>query len=161
MAEINQVCYRTLHMDEPWSLKSYQSVGGYSAWRSILGGKITADEIIEKVKASGLRGRGGAGFPAGVKWSFVKRDAPNPKYLVCNSDEGEPGTSKDRWILEQNPHQLLEGMLIAAYAMGMNVCYNYLRGEFQLGYDRMEQAVMEAKELGCGTSMRCSLFVGN
>jgi NADH-quinone oxidoreductase subunit F len=143
---MNQVCYRTFSHAKPWSIEAYQSVGGYQVWRSILAGNIERKEIIETVKASGLRGRGGAGFPSGVKWGFVNPDSPGPKYLVCNSDEGEPGTSKDRWILEKNPHQLLEGMLIAMYAMGLDMGYNYLRGEFALGYERCENALKEAKK---------------
>lgn len=146
--QINQVCYRTLNLDEPASLATYRSVGGYSTWEDILAGKISPEEIITQVKESCLRGRGGAGFPTGVKWSFIQRASDSSKYLVCNSDEGEPGTSKDRWIMEKNPHQLIEGMAIAAYAMGMNSAYNYLRGEFQLQYDACEKALAEAKAAG-------------
>lgn len=140
---LNNVCYRTIDLKDPSSLESYKSVGGYSTWESILSGKITPEQIIAEVKASGLRGRGGAGFPTGVKWSFIQK-SDQEKFLVCNSDEGEPGTSKDRWIMEKNPHQLIEGMAIAAFAMGMNKAYNYLRGEFQLQYDSCERALQEA-----------------
>ena len=126
-----QVCYATLQFeDQPWSYENYLKVGGYEAWRKILAEKIPPEDIIEEVKASGLRGRGGAGFPTGLKWSFMPRTAPVQKYLVCNSDESEPGTCKDRDILRFNPHALVEGMAIACYAMGADAGYNYMRGEF-------------------------------
>ncbi len=141
------VCYRTLGHDEPWSLATYESLGGYQTWRKILAGEYSRQDIIDGVKASKLRGRGGAGFAAGVKWGFVPKQE-GPKYLICNSDEGEPGTSKDHWILLYNPHQLIEGMAIAAYAMGMEVAYNYLRGEFKHPYDRCEAAIQEAIDAG-------------
>ncbi|MDX1837792.1 NADH oxidoreductase (quinone) subunit F [Legionella taurinensis] len=144
MVELNQVCYRTFHLQEPWTLKSYLSVGGYSAWRRILSEKIPPQQIIEELKTSALRGRGGAGFPTGLKWSFMNRNAPVQKYVVCNSDEGEPGTCKDREILANNPHQLIEGMAIAGYVMGATVGYNYIRGEFWLPFERTEQALKEA-----------------
>lgn len=144
MVELNQVCYRTFHLQEPWTLKSYLSVGGYSAWRRILSEKIPPQQIIEELKTSSLRGRGGAGFPTGLKWSFMNRNAPVQKYVVCNSDEGEPGTCKDREILTNNPHQLIEGMAIAGYVMGATVGYNYIRGEFWLPFERTEQALKEA-----------------
>ncbi|MDA3869629.1 MAG: NADH-quinone oxidoreductase subunit NuoF [Gammaproteobacteria bacterium] len=133
MAKITtpQVCYATLQFaDQPWSYENYLKVGGYEAWRKILTEKITPEEVINEVKASGLRGRGGAGFPTGLKWSFMPRTAPVQKYLVCNSDESEPGTCKDRDILRFNPHALVEGMAIACYAMGADTGYNYMRGEF-------------------------------
>lgn len=133
MAKITtpQVCYATLQFaDQPWSYENYLKVGGYEAWRKILAEKITPEEVINEVKASGLRGRGGAGFPTGLKWSFMPRTAPVQKYLVCNSDESEPGTCKDRDILRFNPHALVEGMAIACYAMGADTGYNYMRGEF-------------------------------
>lgn len=126
-----QVCYATLKFeDQPWSYENYLKVGGYEAWRKILTEKISPEDVIEEVKASGLRGRGGAGFPTGLKWSFMPRTAPVQKYLVCNSDESEPGTCKDRDILRFNPHSLVEGMAIACYAMGADAGYNYMRGEF-------------------------------
>jgi len=145
---LNQVCLRTLHLDQPWSLKNYQSVGGYTVWRRIIQEKVTPESIIEELKLSALRGRGGAGFPTGLKWSFISRNAPGQKYLLCNADEGEPGTFKDRDILRFNPHQLIEGMAIAAYVMNASVGYNYLRGEFVESFQRMEQALAEARELG-------------
>ena len=109
---------------------------------------MTPDQVIAEVKASGLRGRGGAGFPTGLKWSFMPRQFPGQKYLVCNSDEGEPGTCKDRDILPYNPHIVIEGMAIAAYAMGINVGYNYIHGEIFEIYDRFEEALEEARAAG-------------
>ncbi|GMR06290.1 MAG: NADH-quinone oxidoreductase subunit NuoF [Gammaproteobacteria bacterium] len=147
-SKLNLVCFRTLAKAEPWSLKSYLEVGGYSALKRILKEKTPADEIIEEVKASGLRGRGGAGFPTGLKWSFMPRTAPGQKYIVCNSDEGEPGTFKDRDILRYNPHQLIEGIIIAGYSTGASVGYNYIRGEFWEPYERFEAALAEAREAG-------------
>lgn len=144
----NEVCFRTLHLKEPWSLSSYLSVGGYSAWKKILNEKIKPDKIIDEVKLSGLRGRGGAGFPTGLKWSFMPKDKPGQKYILCNSDEGEPGTFKDRDILRFNPHQLIEGMAIAGYVMNATIGYNYLRGEFIEPFERMEQALEEARKEG-------------
>lgn len=148
MVELNQVCYRTLHLEKSWSLKSYESVGGYSVWRRILKEKTPPQEIIEELKLSALRGRGGAGFPTGLKWSFINRSNPSQKYVVCNSDEGEPGTCKDRDILRYNPHQLIEGMAIAGYTMGATVGYNYIRGEFWEPYERVEEALAEARAAG-------------
>jgi NADH-quinone oxidoreductase subunit F len=146
---LNQCCYETLQFDQPWTLESYLKIGGYEAWKKILAEKTPPDRIIEEVKASGLRGRGGAGFPTGVKWSFMPRQAPVQKYIVCNSDESEPGTCKDRDILRFNPHALVEGMAIAGYSIGATVGYNYMRGEFMdEPYQRFEQAVREAYELG-------------
>lgn len=144
----DQVCFRTRHLKEPWSIKTYESVGGYSVWRKILQEQTPPQAIIDELKLSNLRGRGGAGFPTGLKWSFIQRNAPGQKYIVCNSDEGEPGTFKDHEILLMNPHQLIEGMCIAGYVMGATVGYNYLRGEFYLPFERMETALAEAKHLG-------------
>jgi NADH-quinone oxidoreductase subunit F len=144
----NEVCFRTLHKDRPWRLETYQSEGGYEALRRILSEKTAQEEIIETVKQSGLRGRGGAGFPTGLKWSFINRTAPGEKYVVCNSDEGEPGTFKDRDILRYNPHALIEGMIICGYAIGAVAGYNYIRGEFWEPYERFEDALAEAREAG-------------
>ncbi len=144
----NQVCFRTMHLDTPWTLESYQSVGGYEVWKKILQEKTPAETIIEELKTSVLRGRGGAGFPTGLKWSFMPRNAEGQKYIVCNSDEGEPGTCKDRDILRYNPHQLVEGMAIAAYCIGATVGYNYIRGEFWEPYERFEGALEEAYRAG-------------
>jgi NADH-quinone oxidoreductase subunit F len=144
----NEVCFRVLHLDKPWELSSYQSVGGYEAWRKIVKNKMPRADIINEIKKSGLRGRGGAGFPTGLKWSFMSPDEVGQKYLLCNSDEGEPGTFKDHEILLSNPHQLLEGMLIGCYAMGASVGYNYLRGEFWKPFQRCEEALEEARTAG-------------
>jgi NADH-quinone oxidoreductase subunit F len=144
----NEVCFRTLHLDKPWTLESYRSVGGYEVVKKILTEKTPPEEIIEELKTSMLRGRGGAGFPTGLKWSFMPRNAPGQKYIVCNSDEGEPGTCKDRDILRYNPHQLIEGMIIAGYCIGADAGYNYIRGEFVEPYERFEGALQEAREAG-------------
>jgi NADH-quinone oxidoreductase subunit F len=146
---LNQVCFQTLQFDQPWGYDNYLKIGGYQAWKKILKGELTPQAVIEEVKASGLRGRGGAGFPTGLKWSFMPRSAPGQKYIVCNSDESEPGTCKDRDILRFNPHALVEGMAIAGYATGSTVGYNYMRGEFQHEpFARFEQAVREAYDQG-------------
>lgn len=145
---LNIVCYRTLKLDKPWSLDTYKSIGGYSSLKRILADKVDPKNIIEEIKISALRGRGGAGFPTGLKWSFMNRDALGQKYVVCNSDEGEPGTCKDRDILRYNPHQLIEGMIIAGYTMGASVGYNYIRGEFYEPIERMEEALKEAYAAG-------------
>ncbi|MCV2420554.1 NADH-quinone oxidoreductase subunit NuoF [Paucibacter sp. DJ2R-2] len=138
-----------------WSLKDYVARGGYAALRKILKGEgapegapLTQDQVIAEVKASGLRGRGGAGFPTGLKWSFMPRQFPGAKYLVCNSDEGEPGTCKDRDILMFNPHIVIEGMAIAAFAMGIKTGYNYIHGEIFEVYERFEAALEEARAAG-------------
>jgi NADH-quinone oxidoreductase subunit F len=131
-----------------WRLKDYQARGGYAALKKILADKITPEAVIAEMKKSALRGRGGAGFPTGLKWSFMPRQFPGTKYLVCNSDEGEPGTFKDRDIMRYNPHILIEGMAIAAYAMGTPVGYNYIHGEIWDVYERMEEAVAEARAAG-------------
>ena len=143
-----------------WRLKDYESRGGYQALRKILGKDgsapaedgtppgLSQDQVIAIVKESALRGRGGAGFPSGLKWSFMPRQFPGQKYLVCNSDEGEPGTCKDRDILQFNPHIVIEGMIIAAYAMGISVGYNYIHGEIFSSYDRFEEALDEARAAG-------------
>jgi NADH-quinone oxidoreductase subunit F len=135
-----------------WHLQDYVARGGYSALRKILGQDggegMTQDQVIAEVKLSALRGRGGAGFPTGLKWSFMPRMFPGPKYLVCNSDEGEPGTCKDRDILAYNPHIVIEGMAIAAYAMGIKTGCNYIHGEIFEVYERFEAALEEARAAG-------------
>ena len=136
-----------------WHLREYEARGGYQALRKMLGkdegGEAwTQDQVIAALKESGLRGRGGAGFPTGLKWSFMPRQFPGQKYLVCNSDEGEPGTCKDRDILMYNPHIVIEGMAIAAFAMGISVGYNYIHGEIFQVYDRFEEALEEARAAG-------------
>ncbi len=141
----HNVCFTTLHFEEPWSYENYLKAAGYQAWRKILAEKIPREQVIEMVKASSLRGRGGAGFPTGLKWSFMPRNAPGQKYILCNSDESEPGTCKDRDILRFNPHAVVEGLAIACYATNSTVAYNYLRGEFHHEpFERVEQAVKEA-----------------
>jgi NADH-quinone oxidoreductase subunit F len=147
--KLNLVCFETLQYPEPWKIETYRKIGGYEAWEKILTEKTPRETIIETVKASGLRGRGGAGFPTGVKWSFMPRTSPIQKYAVCNSDESEPGTCHDRDILRFNPHSLVEGMAIGAYSMGATVGYNYIRGEF-LGepVPRFEAALKEAYDAG-------------
>ena len=146
---LNEVCYATLRFDEPWTFENYCKVGGYEAWRKVLSERPDPGDVIEEVKRSGLRGRGGAGFPTGLKWSFIPRDYPGQVYVVCNSDESEPGTCKDRDILRFNPHSVIEGMAIAGYAMGASVGYNYIRGEFMdEPCRRFETALGEAYEAG-------------
>lgn len=144
----NLVCYRTFDEKAPSSLETYKKLNGYTTWEKLLKGKIKPSEVIETIKAAGLMGRGGAGFPTGLKMSFVNRDKEGQKYLVCNSDESEPGTSKDRFIMQKNPHQLIEGMAIAAYTMGATVGYNYMRGEFMAEFESCEKALKEAKKAG-------------
>ena len=145
----NLVCLETLGADIPWSFDAYRRIGGYAAWEQILAGKLTREQVIDTVKASGLRGRGGAGFPTGVKWSFMPRDKPMQKYVVCNSDESEPGTCHDRDILRFNPHAVIEGMAIGGYAMNATVGYNYIRGEFlDEPIPRFEAALKEAYAAG-------------
>ena len=157
----NETCFHGRHIGaqiyagldgKNWRLKDYEARGGYRAWRKILeqgeGRGMTPEQVIAEVKASSLRGRGGAGFPTGLKWSFMPRQFPGAKYLVCNSDEGEPGTCKDRDLLMFNPHIVIEGMAIAAYAMGVKVAYNYIHGEIFEVYERFEEALEEARGAG-------------
>ena len=156
-----QTCFHDRHIDPQilaglnganWRLKDYESRGGYQALRKVLGigggDAMTQDQVIATVKESALRGGGGAGFPTGLKWSFMPRQFPGQKYLVCNSDEGEPGTCKDRDIMEFNPHIVIEGMAIAAFAMGISVGFNYIHGEIFSTYDRFEEALEEARAAG-------------
>jgi len=166
---LNQVCYAPLGQDASWTLEQYVKNGGYEAWRKILAEQPTPESVVEEVKASGLRGRGGAGFPTGLKWSFMPKDPSIQKYVVCNSDESEPGTCSDRDILRFNPHAVIEGMAIAGYAMRATVGYNYIRGEFLAEpVPRFEAAVREAYEagflgrnlLGSGVDFDLYTFVG-
>lgn len=129
-----------------WRLADYVKRGGYEALKKVL--TMKPEDVIAEIKASGLRGRGGAGFPTGLKWSFMPRTFPGQKYLVCNSDEGEPGTFKDRDILRLNPHIVIEGMAIGAYCMGVSVGYNYIHGEIFEVYSRFEEALEEARAAG-------------
>jgi NADH-quinone oxidoreductase subunit F len=131
-----------------WRLKDYQERGGYEALRRVLTEKMTPEQVIAEVKVSALRGRGGAGFPTGLKWSFMPRNYTGPKYVVCNSDEGEPGTFKDRDLLRYNPHMVIEGMILGGYAMGASVGYNYIHGEIWDVYERFEEALDEARAAG-------------
>ena len=131
-----------------WGLDDYVARGGYSVLKKILAEKTNPDDIIAEMKLSALRGRGGAGFPTGLKWSFMPRQYPGQKYLVCNTDEGEPGTFKDRDIIRYNPHALIEGMTIAAYTMGISRGYNYIHGEIFEAYDIFEQALAQARAAG-------------
>ncbi|MDU0810089.1 MAG: NADH-quinone oxidoreductase subunit NuoF [Burkholderia sp.] len=131
-----------------WHLEDYISRGGYAQLRRIIKEKISPEQIIADVKASGLRGRGGAGFPTGLKWSFIPRQFPGQKYIICNSDEGEPGTFKDRDILRYNPHALIEGIMIGAYTIGATVGYNYIHGEIFEVYQRFEVALDEVRQAG-------------
>ncbi len=123
-----QVCSWTQSLDNPAALATYVAHGGYQALRRIVTEKVAVDDLIAEMKTSALRGRGGAGFPTGLKWSFMPRAFVGDKYIVCNSDEGEPGTFKDRDILRYNPHQLIEGMAIAGYVLGAKVGYTYIPG---------------------------------
>jgi len=167
--EQNLVVFEALKLEQPWLLENYRKIGGYQAWEKILREKTPPEKIIEEVKASGLRGRGGAAFPTGVKWSFMPRSNPIQKYVVCNSDESEPGTCHDRDILRYNPHSVIEGMAIGGYAMTATVGYNYIRGEF-LGepVPRFEAALVEAYAagllgkniLGSGVDFDLYTFVG-
>ncbi len=143
-----QVCSWTQALDHPASLATYVANGGYQALRRVVTEQMPADVIIGELKTSALRGRGGAGFPTGLKWSFMPRAFPGDKYIVCNSDEGEPGTFKDRDILRYNPHQLIEGMAIAGYVLGARVGYNYIHGEIFEIYEIFERALKEAREAG-------------
>ena len=130
------------------SIDTYRKGGGYEMVKAWIGGKKSPEECIEVVKASGLRGRGGAGFPTGLKWSFVPKDSPKPRYLVCNADESEPGTFKDRELMEKNPHLLIEGMILSAYAIKANTGYLYLRGEFETIQRILDRAIGEAHAAG-------------
>ena len=131
-----------------WRLKDYEAREGYAALKRILADKLKPEDIIAEVKKSALRGRGGAGFPTGLKWSFMPRQFTGPKYVVCNSDEGEPGTCKDRDLLRYDPHAVIEGMIIGGYAMGAGVGYNYIHGEIWEIYEQFQEALAEAYAAG-------------
>jgi NADH-quinone oxidoreductase subunit F len=167
--EQNLVVFEALKYEKSWTLEGYRQCGGYQAWEKMLREKTPPEKVVEEVKASGLRGRGGAGFPTGVKWSFMPRSSPIQKYVVCNSDESEPGTCHDRDILRYNPHSVIEGMAIGGYAMGATVGYNYIRGEFLAEpVPRFEAALAEAYAagllgkniLGCGVDFDLHTFIG-
>lgn len=142
------VIFKNVNTQDPncWTLDEYVKRGGYQALRKILAEKMPQDDIINELKTSNLRGRGGAGFPTGLKWSFMPRAFDGQKYVVCNTDEGEPGTFKDRDIIMFNPHALIEGMIIGGYAMGASAGYNYIHGEIFEGYQRFEDALAQARE---------------
>jgi len=158
--QAHNVVFTTLHFEQPASYDSYLKSGGYQALRKILTEGWTREQVIDLVKASALRGRGGAGFPTGLKWSFMPRNAPGSKYLLCNSDESEPGTCHDRDILRYNPHAVIEGMIIGGFAMGTHIGYNYMRGEFQNEpFQNFEQALRDARANGwLGTNILGSGF---
>src|SRR5579872_5682841 len=167
--KMNLTCFEPLGLERSWTLETYRKIGGYEVWEKILKGKTPRDQIIDTVKASGLRGRGGAAFPVGVKWGFMPRNAPMQKYVVCNSDESEPGTCHDRDILRYNPHSIIEGMAIGGYAMTATVGYNYIRGEFLAEpVPRFEAALAEAYQagllgknlLGSGIDFDLHAFIG-
>ncbi len=158
------------NMEQPGytgSLSDYQKTGGYTALEKVLKG-MPQTELIDTIKKSGLRGRGGAGFPTGMKWSFIPKDHSGPRYLCCNADESEPGTFKDRQLIENDPHQMLEGLIIACYAIGAQTAYVYIRGEFFLGAKIIETAIAEAytanllgkKILGSSFSLEVSVHRG-
>ena len=146
---LNEVCYRTLPFEEPWTLENYLKVGGYSMWEKILKEKTPPEQLLDALKLSMMRGRGGAGFPTSLKWSFINRNAQGQKYVLCNGDESEPGTCKDRDIIRFNPHQIIEGMAVAGYVMDASVGYHYLRGEFGGEvFSRFDNALSEARAAG-------------
>ncbi|MDO8700211.1 MAG: NADH-quinone oxidoreductase subunit F, partial [Deltaproteobacteria bacterium] len=144
---MEKLLLRNIGVTDSHTLAVYQSRGGYQSWEKVVRNMKPA-ELIEEVKASGLRGRGGAGFPTGMKWSFVPKDSPKPKYLVCNADESEPGTFKDRLLIEQDPHAIIEGTLIAAFAIQSHTAFIYIRGELVAGAKILERAAEEACRAG-------------
>ena len=164
---MEKILFKHIDFPEQYKLDVYINNGGYNALSKALK-EFTPDDLIEMVKKSNLRGRGGAGFPTGVKWGFVPKDSPKPKYLICNADEGEPGTFKDRWLLEKDPHQLLEGIIISSYATGAHLCFIYIRGEFSFGAKRLKSAIEEAYQkeflgkniLGTGFDLDIILYRG-
>ena len=144
---MEKVLLRNVDIPDSHTLAVYRSRGGYQPWEEVVK-NIRPEQLIEEIKASGLRGRGGAGFPTGMKWSFVPKDSPKPKYMVCNADESEPGTFKDRLLIEKDPHAIIEGTLMAAYAIQSHTAFIYIRGELVFGADVLERAVDEATQAG-------------
>jgi len=144
---MEKILFKHIHDPDQYKIDTYIKKGGYRALPKALK-EYSPDDLIEMVKKSGLRGRGGAGFPAGLKWSFVPKDSPKPKFLLCNADEGEPGTFKDRWLIEKDPHQLIEGIIISSYAIGAHRSFIYIRGEFAFGAERLENAIQETYQKG-------------
>src|SRR5215203_891274 len=164
LVSMDPILIRHVREQNAHSLDSYlKQQGGYAGLRKALG--MTPDEVIDTVKRSGLRGRGGAGFPTGMKWQFVDKKTPNPKYICCNADESEPGTFKDHLLMERNPHLLIEGCAIGCYAIGSSVAYIYIRGEFLHVQTVLEDAIAEAYRAGylgkniLGTGFSCDVFV--
>ena len=155
---MEKILFKYIDVLDQYKIDTYIKNGGYRALPKALKGHSPGD-LIEMVKKSGLRGRGGAGFPAGLKWGFVPKDSPKPKFLLCNADEGEPGTFKDRWLIEKDPHQLIEGIIISSYAIGAHRSFTYIRGEFAFGAERLENAINEAYQKGyLGTNILGSGF---
>ena len=165
--EQSRILTKYIDLPESWMLKAYRSHGGYEAAVTAIT-EYPADDLIELIKKSGLRGRGGAGFPTGMKWSFVPKNIPKPTYLVCNADESEPGTFKDRLLIERDPHQIVEGMIIASHALRVRTAFIYVRGEMTLGAKRLQHAIDEAYAAGClgkdllgtGMDLEIILFIG-
>jgi NADH-quinone oxidoreductase subunit F len=144
---MEKILFKHIEVPDQYRIDTYLKSGGYRALPKALKEHSPGD-LIEMVKKSGLRGRGGAGFPAGLKWSFVPKDSPKPRFLLCNADEGEPGTFKDRWLIEKDPHQLIEGIIISCYAIGAHRAFIYIRGEFAFGAERLQGAIKEAYQKG-------------
>jgi NADH-quinone oxidoreductase subunit F len=144
---MKKVLLRNTDVPDSHTLAVYRSHGGYRALEKVLR-EMSPEQLIEEVKASGLRGRGGAGFPTGMKWGFVPKDSPKPKYVVCNADESEPGTFKDRLLIEKDPHAIIEGVIIAAYAISSHTAFIYIRGEFAFGAKVLQRAIDEATQAG-------------
>ena len=164
---MEKILFKYIDFPDQYRIDTYIKNGGYRALAQALK-EHSPDELIEIVKKSGLRGRGGAGFPAGMKWGFVPKDSPKPRFLLCNADEGEPGTFKDRTLIENDPHQLIEGIIIAAYAIGAHSAFIYIRGEFYLGAKRLEEAIEGCHQkgylgkniLGSGFDLELSIYRG-
>lgn len=147
MKSMEKILFKYIDVPDQYKIETYIGNGGYQALPKALK-EYSPNDLIEMVKKSGLRGRGGAGFPTGLKWGFVPKDSPKPKFLLCNADEGEPGTFKDRWLIEKDPHQLIEGIIISSYAIGAHRSFIYIRGEFAFGAERLESAIKEAYQKG-------------
>lgn len=144
---MEKILLRNIDVPDSHALAVYKSRGGYRALEKVLRG-MSPEQLIDEVKASGLRGRGGAGFPTGMKWGFVPKDSPKPKYVVCNADESEPGTFKDRLLIERDPHAIIEGTILSAYAIQSHTAFIYIRGEFFFGGKVLQRAIDEAAQAG-------------
>src|SRR5881398_1047869 len=147
MPEFEPVLLAQVGKAESHTLRAYEQTGGYQSWKKVLKDK-TPKEVTEIVKASGLRGRGGAGFPTGLKWTFLPKDHPGPIYFCLNADESEPGTFNNRILMEDDPHQVLEGLIISCFATNSAAAYFYMRCEYPLAYKRVSQAVAECYDAG-------------